>query len=59
MNEEQKKLEGLLLKHIEKQVTGAPNRYYDVPQSALALVELWKATKTIYSSSLRKSDIPL
>jgi len=45
MTEEQKKLEELLLKHIDNQVAGALNEADTVSETALALIDLWRLEK--------------
>lgn len=42
MSEEQKKLEELLLKHIEYQVENGVSEGETVAETALTLIELWK-----------------
>lgn len=43
MTENQKKLEELLLEHIRNE-TNAIRETNNVPQTAMALIELWKVT---------------
>lgn len=44
MTQEQKRLEALLLDFIEKETKAMRESYETIPQTALALVELWKLT---------------
>jgi|GEM_PF-3379353 len=44
MTEEQKRLEKALLKFIEKEITNAVPRAGAIPETANALIDLWRLT---------------